>query len=255
MGDVPDGPGDKAVPAKGIITVAVLLVVIAAALLWGIISFWPIVPATTSNATPPATSDSEIRLFIIVILLGALGGVLHTLRSLYWYVGNRTLKMSWLLMYFLLPLIGASLAVVFYVVLRGGLISPSAGSNAVSPYGFAAVAALVGLFSPQAADKLKQVFETLFTTAETGKDHTPPSTIVIDRFVPEQGAIGTTVTIIGRGFAAVKSLQFGTVAAQFQATSDTRITTTVPQNAASGRITISDDGTAVSSDKDFTITP
>jgi len=255
MTDVADGPGDKAVPAKGIIAVAVLLVVIAAALLWGIISFWPVVPATASDATLPAMSGSEIRLFIVVILLGALGGVLHSLRSFYWYVGNRNLKMSWLLMYFLLPLIGASLAVVFYVVRRGGLISPTAGNNAVSPYGFAAVAALVGLFSPQAADKLKQVFETLFTTAERGKDHTPPSTIVIDRFVPEQGAIGTPVTITGRGFAAAKSLRFGAVAAQFQATSDTRITTTVPQNAATGRITISDDGTPVSSDKDFTITP
>src|SRR6202035_4995943 len=39
----------------------------------------------------------EIR----IIMLGALGGVLHALRSLYWYVGNRNLKRSWLLMYFL----------------------------------------------------------------------------------------------------------------------------------------------------------
>jgi hypothetical protein len=140
MTDVPNGPGDKAVPAKGIITVTVLLVMIAAALLLGVISFWPVVPPTASNATPPDMSGSEIRLFIVVILLGALGGVLHAIRSLYWYVGNRTLKMSWLLMYFLLPLIGASLAVVFYVVLRGGLISPTAGTSAVSPYGFGAVA-------------------------------------------------------------------------------------------------------------------
>jgi hypothetical protein len=255
MADVADGPGDKAVSAKGIIAVAVLLVVIAAALLWGIISFWPVAPATASNATPPAASSSELRLFVVVILLGALGGVLHALRSLSWYVGNRNLKMSWLLMYFLLPLIGASLAVVFYVVLRGGLISPTAGNNAVSPYGFGAVAALVGLFSPQAADKLKQVFETLFTTTERGKDHTPPSTIVIDRFVPEQGAVGTTVTITGHGFSAARSLRFGAIAAQFQATSDTGITTTVPRNAATGRITIADDHTAVLSDKDFTVTP
>ena len=255
MADVADGPGDKAVPAKGIIAVAVSLVVIAAALLWGIIGFWPVAPATASNATPPAASGSEIRLFVVVILLGGLGGVLHALRSLYWYVGNRNLKMSWLLMYFLLPLIGASLAVVFYVVLRGGLISPTAGNSAVSPYGFGAVAALVGLFSPQAADKLKQVFETLFTTAEKGKDHTPPFTIVIDRFLPEQGPIGTTVTITGRGFTAARSLRFDTIAAQFQVTSDTAITTTVPQNAATGRITIADEGRAVSSDKDFTVTP
>jgi hypothetical protein len=75
-------------------------------------------PATTSNAMPAAASGSEIQLFVVVILLGALGGVLHALRSLYWYVGNRNLKMSWLLVYFLLPLIGASFAVVFYVVLR-----------------------------------------------------------------------------------------------------------------------------------------
>ena len=50
MTDVADGPGDNAVPAKGIIAVAVMLMAIAALLLWGVIRFWPIVPATTSNA-------------------------------------------------------------------------------------------------------------------------------------------------------------------------------------------------------------
>src|SRR5690348_9845893 len=111
MTDFANGPGHKAVPAKGIVAIAVMLVVIAALLLWGVVRFWPIAPATSSDA-----SNSEVRLFGVVILLGALGGVLHALRSLYWYVGNRTLRMSWLLMYFMLPLIGACLAVVFYVV-------------------------------------------------------------------------------------------------------------------------------------------
>jgi IPT/TIG domain len=105
---------------------------------------------------------------------------------------------------------------------------------------------------------LKQVFETLFTTAETGRDHTPPSPspspIVINSFAPEQGGTGATVTITGRGFAAAKRLRFGNVAAPFQTGSDTTITTTVPQDAATGRITISSDGTEVSSDRDFTIT-
>jgi hypothetical protein len=41
-------------------------------------------------------------------------------------------------------------------------------SSQADPYGITAVAALVGMFSAQAAEKLKAVFGTIFTKAETG---------------------------------------------------------------------------------------
>ena len=69
--------------------------------------------------------------------------MVHTLRSLYWYVGNRNLRYSWLLMYITLPITGAALALIAYVVLRGGLTTTFASSQDTSPFG---MAALVGLF-------------------------------------------------------------------------------------------------------------
>jgi hypothetical protein len=62
--------------------------------------------------------------------------------------------------------------VVFYVILRGGLITGTAAQ--VNFFGFAAIAALVGLFSPEAADKLKQIFSTLFAPSPPGRDALAP---------------------------------------------------------------------------------
>ena len=57
-----------------------------------------------------------------------------------------------------------ALAVLVYFVLRGGLIMPSTGAGSLSPYGVAAFSGLAGMFSKQATDKLREVFENLFKT-------------------------------------------------------------------------------------------
>jgi phosphatidylglycerophosphate synthase len=115
----------------------------------------------------------EVRLLWIVIIAGALGSLVHALRSVYWYVGNRNLVSSWLAKYMLMPFGGSALAVVFYFVIRGGFFSPQAGVPQTSPFGFAALSATIGLFSEQAVLKLKQVAETIFSKPERGADATP----------------------------------------------------------------------------------
>lgn len=112
----------------------------------------------------------ETRLLLLVMLAGALGSLLHSLRSLYWYTGNRMMVWSWVAFYLLLPFTGAILSVVFYFVVRGGFFSPQASFDHTSPFGFAALSALVGLFSPQATLKLKEVAETIFTKPGAGTD-------------------------------------------------------------------------------------
>ena len=99
----------------------------------------------------------EVRLLLMVILAGTLGSLVHTVRSVYWYVGNRRLKWSWVVKYILQPFEGGALAMIFYVVVRGGFFSPQTTVQNTSPFGFAALAALVGLFSEQAVLKLKTV--------------------------------------------------------------------------------------------------
>jgi len=55
-----------------------------------------------------------------------------------------------------------------------GLISSQASSQALSPYGMAAIAGLVGLFSDQAASMLKKIFSNLFTSANSDTPDSAP---------------------------------------------------------------------------------
>jgi hypothetical protein len=170
----------KDVGLTGLLLLGAYLVLLTGLALYAIVALWP-------RPCPEGTvalgrflfwtfpRGCEVALILLVFSTGVLGGLIHALRSLYWYVGHRNLKTSWLAMYLLLPLVSGSLGVVFYIVIRGGLFSPDLGSDAMNPIGFAAVSAIVGLFSEQAVRKLKQVAGTLFAEAEQGRDTTPPA--------------------------------------------------------------------------------
>lgn len=171
-------PGVRYVGPAGITLLAFAVIAAMIVTMYVLVAVWPV-----SGATAPAAShvagirfllDQEQRLFVVVALAGALGGLIHCARSLYEYVGNRDLRRSWLLMYLSLPFIGGALAVVFYVILRGGLVTGTAAQ--VNFFGFAAISALVGLFSPEAVEKLKQIFGTLLAPAPRGRDRLPPDT-------------------------------------------------------------------------------
>src|SRR5205085_6548306 len=58
---------------------------------------------------------------------------------------------------------------------------------------------------------------------------------------PSSGAVGTSVTITGTGFNGVNSVKFANnVSATFTIVSDTQITTTVPNGAMTGALTVSE---------------
>jgi hypothetical protein len=248
-GEAGTGPGGNDVSAKGIVFLALYLVVAILLCFYGLIVLWPgpspsgqvppgkaaaaptptaippsdgmtqsslatATPVSTLPLTPSATLSSdrlaqaspaesasggtatptptpsaergririlfwhfeiwdEVRLLLIVILAGALGSLVHTVRSVYWYVGNRKLKWSWLAKYLLQPFAGSALAMIFYVVVRGGFFSPQTTFESTSPFGFAALAALVGLFSEQAVLKLKTVAETVLERPAPGANASP----------------------------------------------------------------------------------
>jgi hypothetical protein len=136
-----------------------------AAVIWGLVE---VVPGLVPTASGSAAAESD--LLFAVALAGALGGLIHSARSFYWYVGNRELRRSWLMMYYLRPLAGAALAAVFYLVIRGGFIPDSESGNTLA---FVALAALVGLFSEEAVLKLKEVAENIFKKTPQGKDAEP----------------------------------------------------------------------------------
>jgi hypothetical protein len=123
-----------------------------------------------------AGSADEGSVLHMVILLGGLGGTLHLLGSLVKYVGNRQFKRSWVLYYVSLPLNGAILAPIIYMLLRVGILSPTnaaSGGSSIANLNLIAIdafATLTGLFSKVASDKLGEVFKNLFRSDATARD-------------------------------------------------------------------------------------
>ncbi len=176
-----EGPGGALVPVAAIIAFSVFAATLGLVTLYSLWMFWP-EAQKEGTATEQVVSwfgwhpsiNRETLFFLTVALSGGLGGLIHTLRSFVWYVGNRDLRWSWIPYSLLLPVVGSLAATVFYLVLRAGLFSPSTSVDQASPFGFAAIAILAGLFSPQAFEKLRLIATDVFAKSPTGQDHVPP---------------------------------------------------------------------------------
>jgi hypothetical protein len=107
---------------------------------------------------------NEKDLLLLVILAGALGSSAHGATSLASYVGNKKFNSTWTWWYILRPFIGMVIAVIIYFVLRAGFLTMGGDEKNISPYGIVAFAALAGMFSKNAIDKLSELFDTLFKT-------------------------------------------------------------------------------------------
>ena len=148
----------------------------------------PVVDRTNASSAnvPPLgagrqlTGPLEADMLRMIIYMGALGGLLHLTSSLAKYVGNRQLLRSWILYYWLMPVEGAALAPIVYLLLRVSVLgiptnpsmNPTAPLNYIGLYAFAG---LTGLFSKQALEMLGQVFAVIFQRV-AGKDPLDKST-------------------------------------------------------------------------------
>ncbi len=118
---------------------------------------------------PFGRSSREVNLIWLVLVTGALGSFVYSARSFVAFVGNRTLRISWSAWYLLYPFIGAALALIFYLVIRGGFLNAATTGSEVNLYGLVAISGLVGMFSKQATTKLDELFSVMFKTDKDDK--------------------------------------------------------------------------------------
>jgi hypothetical protein len=183
--ELDSGVGAGFVPRGWIVAMTIALLLLAAVALYTLWAFWPVgLQVVSQNPERRKASyfgadlrvSTEALYFGVVALAGALGGLVHTVRSFSMYVGTRKLLWSWVPFNLLLPVVGALGGTLFYLVFRAGLFSSSTTTSSASPYGFAAIAALVGLFSEQAVEKLRQIAQQMFTEAPKFEpDHFEPA--------------------------------------------------------------------------------
>jgi hypothetical protein len=252
------------VAAPAVIVLAVVFGAAAIILVYSLLAFWP--PSIDGNATGvPATQteffgltivlERERSLLLLVAIAGATGAMGHVIRSFFRYVGERNLVWSWVPSYFLTPIIGTLMALITYVVLRAGLIG--GGATLGNPFGFAAIGLLVGMFSAQAAEKLKQVFETLFAQPTPGTDALEPATAppTIRDMNPFEGRTGDPVEIYGTGLESITEVVFagniGSPAAWDPAESVLR--TSVPAGILTGALTVTNGALSTTSDDPFVL--
>jgi len=176
--ETPEGVIDPAPPAV-IKTVGIYFFALSILLLYLLITTWP-VPEYAGTAFRPVNIFGfshhwapERHLMFTVMIAGAMGSLAHSLTSFADYVGNRKLSLSWIWFLILRVPVGIAIALLFYFVVRGGILIPTVQiqpQNAlpldttmkINPFAIAGFAALAGMFSKQATDKLAAVFDVVF---------------------------------------------------------------------------------------------
>jgi hypothetical protein len=77
----------------------------------------------------------------------------------------------------------------------------------------------------------------------------------ISSFSPTSGPVGTSVTINGANLNGATVVQFSGTSSTFTVNSGSKITATVPSNAATGKISVTTPGGTATSSNSFTVTP
>jgi hypothetical protein len=177
---------------------------------------------------------SQWRQLLLIALAGALGATLHGLRSFTYFRGNRNLKESWLAWYVALPFMGAAIGTVFFLVFLGGLFSVE-GASGDKFLVMIGIAALVGMFSQEAVEKLKQIAQAVLTPLPPSKDQGPgPEKVVLAEVLPDHGSTngGEIVRIIGSGFTDQSVVTFDKTLAKVTKANANCLTVETPQHVA-----------------------
>ena len=160
-----NSPAKGEPPSRGqIMAMGIGLILLGLLLAYLFLKFWPAGLQELSKGSERHTisfwgihvrMSLDVRLLALVMAAGGLGSFIHTATSFGDYVGNKTMATSWFLWYILRPFIGMTLALIFYLVIRGGFLSGGTNAGSINPFGIEALAGIVGMFSKQATDKLK----------------------------------------------------------------------------------------------------
>ncbi len=108
----------------------------------------------------------EQKMFLLTFLMGAMGSLIHAILSISKRTGEKDFDVSWFWWYLMKPFVGGLMGLMFYFVIRGGILAGSISAENINIYGICGIAGLAGLFSEQANKKLKEVFDTIFRVEE-----------------------------------------------------------------------------------------
>ena len=157
----------------------------------------------------------EIQLLLIVLVAGGLGCLIHGLKSIAVFIGNRIAISSWFWWYITRPLLGMAMAMVFYALLRGGFLAGTpSDAKVISPFGVLGIGALVGMFTDKAIGKLAEIFDLLFRSKadDATKDKLSSALPTVTQLLPnpvKAGSPAGTLTIKGDHLEKIIKVKVG----------------------------------------------
>jgi hypothetical protein len=177
---------------------------------------------------------------------GAVGAVMISLSGVFDHRDDW--DPAWNLWHFTRPLVGATLAIVSWLIFEAGILAvgsnpnPTPANGAANQAGTAPkdllyyiIAFVVGYREEIFRDLIKRVADVILTPSGGAKAP------VVSALIPTSGAVagGTKVTITGSGLTGATSVKFGpTAAASFTVDSDHQITATTPPGTGAGAVKI-----------------
>jgi len=125
-----------------------------------------------NNVKEYATNESiQLVEAFIAMTAAAVGSSVTTILGYLKHASeNKDFKVEYIPWYIARPAMGMLLGLIFYFVVKGGLLvllEPQSKVDTIeelNPWGVAGLGALVGMFSKQAIEKLREVFNTMFKT-------------------------------------------------------------------------------------------
>jgi hypothetical protein len=160
-------------PVRRVKILGIYFIISVPILLYILVATWPI----SGTSIDPGNVEyfhglltfelsKEARILFLVIISGALGAYIHFGTSFIYFAGKKELDNAFTAWYIIRPLLGASLAPIFYFVVRGLFFNTQTTLNDINLYSIIAISGLVGMFSKQAIEMLRKVFDDIFIKVE-----------------------------------------------------------------------------------------
>ena len=169
---IPPRPGEpgEGFPSPTTIGIGIWLLILTGASILAL--FWSFTPPPWLGAMPQLfTSSKEAQEALVMMFAAAVGSMITTILGYLDHVSYRQdFDRAYVPWYVGRPVMGMLLGLVFYFVLKGGLWTVTPPSQAplkeLNLSGLAGIGALVGLFSKNAVEKLREFFQGLFRTEQ-----------------------------------------------------------------------------------------
>jgi hypothetical protein len=159
----------------GVIVASLYSILILSFGVYSLVSIWPanstVLAANTTIVRLRGTGihfslGPETLLMLVMILVGAIGASVFSLWAIAHHLGaQKDFDASWFAWYLFRPFVGAGLALIFYFLVRGGVLTLGAKLPNLNLIVVAGLSGLIGMFSEQALHKLHDLADTMFGPA------------------------------------------------------------------------------------------